>query len=106
MTAWNYGRMKAHTPVLVKYYYRYGSFELPFLLLGSFLLWTFGGTGHMRRILRQRPAGGNYILFTVLLYTVWYTVRSNFPIDYKMALPILFIWYLLSVAGLMEEGQT
>ena len=106
LTAWNYGRMREHTPILVKYYYRYGSFELPFLLLGSFLLWTFGGTGHMRRILRQRPAGGNYILFTVLLYTVWYTVRSNFPIDYKMALPILFIWYLLSVAGLMEEGQT
>lgn len=104
LTAWNYGRMRAHTPVLVKYYYRYGTFELPFLLLGSFLLWISRGTDHMKPILRGRTTGQNYILFTLALYTVWYAMRSNFPIDYKTALPILFIWYLASVSGLMEEG--
>lgn len=105
LTAWNYGRMRKHTPVLVKYYYRYGIFELPVLLLGSFLLWASRGIEHMRRFLRKRTAGQNYILFTLVLYTFWYTMRSNFPIDYKMALPILFIWYLASVGGLMEEGR-
>lgn len=103
LTAWNYGRMREHTPVLVKYYYRYGTFELSVLLLGSFLLWAFKGADHMSQILKRRTAGQNYILFTLVLYTFWYTARSNFPIDYKMALPILFIWYLASVAGLVEE---
>lgn len=104
LTAWNYGRMRAHTPVLVKYYYRYGVLELPFLLLGSMLLWGSHGIGSISRLLRGRTAGRDYILFTLLLYTIWYAMRSNFPIDYKTALPILFIWYLASVGGLMEEG--
>lgn len=104
LTAWNYGRMRAHTPILAKYYYRYATFELPVLLLGSLLLWASRGTGHMNRILRRRTAAQNYMLFTLALYTIWYAMRSNFPVDHKAALPILFIWYLASVGGLMEEG--
>lgn len=93
LTAWNYGKMRIHTPILTKYYYRYGVFELPFLLLGSFLIWGF-----------QKNGGGGqwkFLFFTVALFTVWYTMRSNFPIDYKMALPILFCWYLASAGGLL-----
>lgn len=96
LTAWNYGRMKSHTPVLVKYYYRYGIFELPFLLLGSLLLWGFFGG-------LCKP--GKLLCFTVILYTLWYTMRSNLPIDYKLVLPVLFIWYLASIGGLLCQKE-
>lgn len=119
MTAWNYGRMKARSPVLVKYYFRYGSFELPILLLGSLLLWWFHRNDQMGQWIKERAAGketkplsyrdgggGNaapwkLLCFAVILYALWYTMRSNLPIDYKMVLPILFIWYLASVGGLL-----
>ena len=119
MTAWNYGRMKARSPVLVKYYFRYGSFELPILLLGSLLLWWFHRNDQMGQWIKERAAGketkplsyrdggeGNVapwelLCFVVILYTLWYTMRSNLPIDYKLVLPILFIWYLASVGGLL-----
>lgn len=101
LTAWNYGRMKAHTPILVKYYYRYGIFELPLLLLGSILLWGMQGADRTKEWLRRKSSGQKSILFILICYTIWYTVRSNFPIDYKRALPILFFWYLASVGGLL-----
>lgn len=120
LTAWNYGRMKAHTPLLVKYYYRYGTFELPFLLLWSLLLWWFQRTEQISQWIKQRTKNGEVkrgfnikgegggisvqwklLLFTWILYTLWYTMRSNLPIDYKPVLPILFIWYLASVGGLL-----
>lgn len=119
MTAWNYGRMKARSPVLVKYYFRYGGFELPILLLGSLLLWWFHRNDQMGQWIKERAAGketkplsyrdgggGNaapwkLLCFAVILYALWYTMRSNLPIDYKMVLPILFIWYLVSVGGLL-----
>lgn len=120
MTAWNYGRMKARSPVLVKYYFRYGGFELPILLLGSLLLWWFHRNDQIGQWLKERAAGreirppayrdggrgGNaapwkLLCFAVILYTLWYTMRSNLPIDYKMVLPILFVWYLASVGGLL-----
>ena len=93
LTAWNYGRMKAHTPLLVKYYYRYGIFELPILLLGSLLLWL---SQKKNQISQWGP-----LLFVGILYTLWYTMKSNLPIDYKQVLPILFLWYLASVGGLL-----
>lgn len=95
LTAWNYGRMNDHTPVLTKYYYRYGIFSLPFLLLGSFLLWSFEKRD------RKISAQWKYMLFIMIFYALWYTMRSNIPIDYKAALPVLFIWYLASVSGLL-----
>ena len=120
MTAWNYGRMKARSPVLVKYYFRYGSFELPILLLGSLLLWWFHRNDQMGQWIKERAAGketkplayrdsadrGNAVqwkllCFTLFLYTLWYTMWSNLPIDYKLVLPILFVWYLASVGGLL-----
>lgn len=119
LTAWNYGRMRARSPVLVKYYVRYGSFELPILLLCSLLLWWFHKNDRMSQWVKQQAensekplfykyGGGEKIsvqwkilFFVVILYTLWYTMRSNFPIDYKLVLPILFIWYLASVGGLL-----
>ena len=95
LTAWNYGRMREHTPILVKYYYRYGLFELPFLLLGSLLLWGF------RRGSRGKQQ--NFLIFTWAVYSIWYAVRSNFPVDYKTALPILFLWYLAAVSGTLYD---
>ena len=41
------------------------------------------------------------LFYVLILYTVWYAARSNVPIDYKLTLPILFIWYLASAAGLL-----
>ena len=120
LTGWNYGRMKAHTPTLVKYYFRYGTFELPILLLGSLLLWWFHrneqiGQWMKRRTAqkdatmpfdkygggREKPAKWKLLCFMLVVYTLWYTMRSNLPIDYKLVLPILFIWYLASVGGLL-----
>lgn len=119
LTAWNYGRMRARSPVLVKYYVRYGSFELPILLLCSLLLWWFHKNDQMSQWVKQQAensekplfykyGGGEKIsvqwkilFFVVILYTLWYTMRSNLPIDYKLVLPILFIWYLASVGGLL-----
>ena len=119
LTAWNYGRMRARSPVLVKYYVRYGSFELPILLLCSLLLWWFYKNDQMSQLVKQQAesnekplfykyGGGEKIsvqwkilFFVVILYTLWYTMRSNLPIDYKLVLPILFIWYLASVGGLL-----
>lgn len=119
MTAWNYGRMKARSPVLVKYYFRYGSFELPILLLGSLLLWWFHRNDQIGQWIKERAAGKEtkplsyrdggggiaapwkLLCFVVILYTLWYTMRSNLPIDYKLVLPILFVWYLASVGGLL-----
>lgn len=95
LTAWNYGRMNERTPVLTKYYYRYGVFALPFLLLGSFLLWSFEKKN------RKISAQWRYLLFTMIFYALWYTMRSNIPVDYKAALPILFLWYLASASGVM-----
>ena len=119
LTAWNYGRMRARSPVLVKYYVRYGSFELPILLLCSLLLWWFHKNDRMSQWVKQQAensekplfykyGGGEKIsvqwkilFFVVILYTLWYTMRSNLPVDYKLVLPILFIWYLASVGGLL-----
>ena len=119
LTAWNYGRMRARSPVLVKYYVRYGSFELPILLLCSLLLRWFHKNDQMSQWVKQQAensekplfykyGGGEKIsvqwkilFFVVILYTLWYTMRSNLPIDYKLVLPILFIWYLASVGGLL-----
>ncbi len=119
LTAWNYGRMRVRSPVLVKYYVRYGSFELPILLLCSLLLWWFHKNDQMSQWVKQQAensekplfykyGGGEKIsvqwkilFFVVILYTLWYTMRSNLPIDYKLVLPILFIWYLASVGGLL-----
>lgn len=105
LTAWNYGRMKAHTPILVKYYFRYGIFELPFLLLGSILLWGMQGSGRTKEWLRRKSSGQKCILFILVCYAAWYTARSNFPIDYKRALPILFLWYLASAGGLLCQRE-
>lgn len=99
LTAWNYGRMNEKTPALTKYYYRYGAFSLPFLLLGSFLLWSFEKRD------RKISAEWRFMLFIVILYALWYTLRSNIPIDYKVALPILFIWYLASASGVMANDK-
>lgn len=93
LTAWNYGRMKEHTPLLVKYYYRYGAFELPFFVLGSLFLWGFRKN--------ERLKAWKMLFFATFWYALWYAVRSNLPIDYKPALPILFLWYLVSVGGLL-----
>lgn len=120
LTAWNYGRMKAHTPLLVKYYYRYGIYELPVLLLGSFLLWSFYKNDRVGQFLKRRMSAAEgkdefykvengeisnrqwkLLVFALLLYTLWYTIRSNLPIDYKQAMPILFFWYLASIGGLL-----
>ncbi len=117
LTAWNYGRMKVHTPLLVKYYFHYGLFELPVLLLGSILLWLAGAEfPHGRRLLREKAIGDNIsdggkhlvppewkvLLFAGLLYVFWYTMRSNLPIDYKQVLPVLLVWYLAPVCSLKE----
>ena len=76
----------------MKYYYRYGLFELPLLLLGSLLLWGFQKS--------DRNSQWKLLLYMGFLYTLWYTMKSNLPIDYKQVLPILFIWYLVSVWGI------
>lgn len=94
LTGWNYGRMKAHTPVLVKYYYQYAFLELPVLLLVSLLL----------RFLQRRnkvSAEWKLLLFSGIFYAAWYALKSNIPMDHKLVLPVLFIWYLAAAMGLI-----
>lgn len=93
---------------------------MPVLLLGSLLLWWFHRNDRMSQWIKRRAAGKEIeplsykdgsgeenamcwklLGFAVILYTLWYTMRSNLPIDYKLVLPILFIWYLASVGGLL-----
>ena len=94
LTAWNYGRMRACAPELVMYYFRYSLYILPVLLLGSILI-CYGKMSSEVKIL----------VGTAVIYALWYTLRSNKPIDYKLGLPIIFIWYLLAVWGLMKQEE-
>lgn len=96
LTAWNYGRMKACAPELVRYYFRYSLYILPVLLLGSLLV-CYG----------KMSSEVKTLVGTAVIYALWYTLRSNKPIDYKLVLPIILIWYLLTAWGLMkqEEGK-
>jgi len=94
LTAWNYGRMKACAPELVRYYFRYSLYILPVLLLGSLLVCC----GKMSSEVKT-------FVGTAVIYALWYTLRSNKPIDYKLVLPIIVIWYLLAVWGLMKQEE-
>jgi len=94
LTAWNYGRMKECAPGLVMYYFRYSLYILPILLLGSLLVCYEKMSSEVKAL-----AG------TAVIYALWYTLRSNKPIDYKLVLPIIFIWYLLAVWGLMKQDE-
>lgn len=60
-----------------------------------------GKEGQMRKNGKGLPVQWRLLLYVMLLYTLWYTMRSNLPIDYKLVLPILFVWYLASVGGLL-----
>lgn len=94
LTAWNYGRMKACAPELIRYYFRYSLYILPVMLLGTVMI-SFGKvSGEVKAL-----AG------TVIMYALWYTLRSNKPVDYKLVLPIVFIWYLLAVWGAMKKDK-
>lgn len=112
LTAWNYGRMRECEPLLVKYYYRYGLLELPLLLLGSLLLWISrenGGAGRLKgekadgKRRRGVSPGGKLLICTAVLYTLWYTMKSNLPVDYKQVLPVLLVWYLAAGWGITME---
>ena len=94
LTAWNYGRMRACAPELVRYYFRYSLYILPVLLLGSLLVCC----GKMSSEVKT-------FVGTAVIYALWYTLRSNKPIDYKLVLPIIVIWYLLAVWGLMKQEE-
>ena len=94
LTAWNYGRMKACAPELVRYYFRYSLYILPVLLLGSLLV-CYG----------KMSSEVKALVGTAVIYALWYTLRSNKPIDYKLVLPVIFIWYLLAVWGLMKQEE-
>jgi len=94
LTAWNYSRMKACAPDLVKYYFRYSLAMLPLLLLGSLLISWEKMSSEMKALIG-----------VVLGYALWYTMRSNKPIDYKVVLPIIFIWYLLAVWGIWKQEE-
>lgn len=54
---------------------------------------------------RKLPAQWKVLLSIWILYAVWYTVKSNFPVDYKWGLPILFIWYLAAAGGLLCQKK-
>lgn len=107
LTAWNYGRMKMYTPGLAKYYYRYASYVLPFLLLGSILLWMFQRSAYIGAWVsgegkwsgRIRPEA-KLLLFITFFYTIWYTMRSNIPVDYKLVPQVVLCWYLAAAGGL------
>lgn len=94
LTAWNYGRMRTCAPELVMYYFRYSLYILPVLLLGSLLV-CYG----------KMSSEVKMLVGTAVIYALWYTLRSNKPIDYKLVLPIIFIWYLLAVWGLMRQEE-
>ncbi len=108
LTAWNYGRMKMYTPELVKYYFRYALFELPVLLLGSILIWMLREGGRIGQSIKKKKKWNNRIstegkllLSIGGIHIVWYTMRSNLPVDYKQVLPLLFLWYLAAAGGLI-----
>lgn len=106
LTAWNYGRMQEHAPWLVKYYYRYSLLVLPVMLLISIVVsmarmsWkiNFRFNKIQIRVIR-------YLVGFGIWYGLWFAMASNKPIDYKLVLPVVFIWYLLGISGVVEEEK-
>ena len=104
LTAWNYGRMQGHAPWLVKYYYRYSLLVLPVMLLISIVVsmarmsWkiNFRFNKIQIRVIR-------YLVGFGIWYGLWFAIASNKPIDYKLVLPVVFIWYLLGISGVVEK---
>ena len=104
LTAWNYGRMQEHAPWLVKYYYRYSLLVLPVMLLISIVVsmarmsWkiNFRFNKIQIRVIR-------YLVGFGIWYGLWFAMASNKPIDYKLVLPVVFIWYLLGISGVVEK---
>ena len=104
LAAWNYGRMQEHAPWLVKYYYRYSLLVLPVMLLISIVVsmarmsWkiNFRFNKIQIRVIR-------YLVGFGIWYGLWFAMASNKPIDYKLVLPVVFIWYLLGISGVVEK---
>lgn len=104
--AWNYAKMREHTPEIAKYYFRSGILAFDYLFICSAVLW-------FRKFLKRdrQPEKGKrdpgYILLAgnLLIYAFWYTMRSNSPVDYKAVLPVILIWYLLSAEPMAEAFE-
>lgn len=44
-----------------------------------------------------------YLVGFGVWYGLWFAMASNKPIDYKLVLPLVFIWYLLGISGVVEK---
>jgi len=95
--AWNYSKMRSNSPELTKYYCRYGliAFDYFFLIFMMILIEKavrkFKETGKKHVNREDMLFVGN-----LMIYAFWFTMRSNSPVDYKMVLPVILIWYLLT----------
>lgn len=96
-TAWNYSRMREADPQLVMLYVHDSLLTFWALLFCSALCLLLGRkTWHS-----GRKHGLMFAILTVIVYAVWYTMRSNMPTDYKLVLPVILLWYLAAVSGLL-----
>ena len=119
LTAWNYGRMQEHSPWLVKYYYRYSLLVLSVMLLISIVVLMTKMTRKIKfkfnksdsdegKTNTEYRVGIRVIRYLVgfgIWYGLWFAMASNKPIDYKLVLPVVFIWYLLGISGVVEKEK-
>ncbi len=133
-TAWNYAQMRAAAPELTPIYVNLSAVLSAVMLAGSLVLLLLHKTNRMkesnpaesslhaaqemqakravagREGNLQRPVGTAgaviWLGWSLLITVIWLTLRSNLPIDYTKALPILAIWQLISILGILtNEGR-
>ena len=99
LTAWNYGRMQLMAPQLVKYYVRYSLMVLPIMMLFSVII-------VLSDFVKIRFNKWKYLVGFGVWYGLWFAMASNKPIDYKQVLPVLFLWYLIGICGVVDTDRT
>lgn len=102
---WNYEKFRSETPKLVKLYCRFSLLSWFVMLIVSFLTYLLEKrkSGIVKSICKNYKA--RFVLATIFFQTIWLTMSSNYPIDYKLALPIIFCWYLASVSCVLMEKE-
>ena len=106
-TAWNYGKMRTHTPALTMIYCQFGLYAWAALMICSVILLI----ARLIRVLRcqtkedQNITRYGFGILYVLICTIWYTMRSNSPVDYKLVLPTILFWYVFAISGFLTKKE-
>lgn len=107
-TGWNYSRMQAETPACTKFYMN-GSLQgwnVAACLAAVLLSWR-----QIERIIRGKKSSSmkgerraaHLLLFTGLIFTLWYTMFTGGMQDYKNVMVVSALWATLVIKGWRME---